>query len=85
MISTVLATIFFFLAFIIFLFRGCKYRNKWTQFVAINSFVVSSNSLKELLPSNYNSIINIARITMCLLVICVFVYLDLKNKPTTNI
>lgn len=85
MISTILATIFFFAAFIIFSFKGCKYRNRWNQFVAINSFVVSSNSLKELLPSSYNSIINIARITICLLVICSFIYLDFKNKPTTNI
>ena len=82
MILTILATIFFFLAFVIFLVRGYKHRNGWIQFIALNSFV---NSLKETLPSNYNDIINIARIILGLLIIGVFVYRDFKNKPTANI
>lgn len=74
MILTILVTIFFFLAFIVFLFLGYREKSLWKQFVSINSFIAGANSIKEILPSNYNGIVNIIRITIGLFVIGIFAY-----------
>lgn len=79
MILTILVTIFFFLAFLVFSVLGYKRRNGWVQFVALNSFIAGSNSLKEILSPNYTNIVNITRIIIGLLVISVFIYLDFQN------
>lgn len=84
MILTILATIFFFISFIIFSFLGYKRRSGWSQFIAINSFIVSTNSFKEFLPSNYTYTINITRITVGLLIIGIFAYHDFHNNETTS-
>lgn len=84
MILNICFIILFLLGFIVLSIKGYKNRNYWYQLVALNSFIAFTNSLKEILPSTFDNIINLIRITVGLFVIIIFFYSNFQNKKTSN-
>ena len=84
MILNICFIILFLLGFIVLSIKGYKNRNYWYQLVALNSLIAFTNSLKEILPSTFDNIINLIRITVGLFVIIIFFYSNFQNKKTSN-
>lgn len=84
MIVDICFIIMFMLVFIIFAIKGYNNRNYWHQFIALNSFITGTNILKDILPTTFNSIINIFRIFIAVVFIIICINKDLKYKKLSN-